>query len=400
MALWPPHIPQQAEAHAEHGRLGAGPWVWQLWIVVPLLVLATAALSTWMVLRANQSAAIAQLQTQQIDETELIARLIGSKLEQSHRVLSTVAAAAAPWALDSKPTMEWLIDQGLPATRYFDSLVFARGAQVFRLNFRTGADAGEEIEPVERDLLRRVMMDGKPQVSEPLKSSLGGPSIALGLPLRDKDGEVQGAMAGVLRLQSQSLLPASLAAQSSGGSQLVVMTADGIVISHPDPARILGAAADEPALAQALQLWRDRPSGASKSNALAQWSAPVLISVADIPSARWLVVRVVDRAPMLPLAQQLGAAWWIFALPVAIALLALAWLWWHTKRLRAMAAGLAPVPDGEPQLLDDELGRIAQRLQWQDAQQISLAQRLRTQVRLNEGVLVHAPFAFLLLKNT
>ncbi len=399
MALWPPHIPPQTEAHAEHGRLGAGPWVWQLWIVVPLLVLATAALSTWMVLRANQSAAIAQLQTQQIDETELIARLIGSKLEQSHRVLSTVAAAAAPWALDSKPTMEWLIDQGLPATRYFDSLVFARGAQVFRLNFRTGADAGEEIEPVERDLLRRVMMDGKPQVSEPLKSSLGGPSIALGLPLRDKDGEVQGAMAGVLRLQSQSLLPASLAAQSSGGSQLVVMTADGIVISHPDPARILGAAADEPALAQALQLWRDRPSGASKSNALAQWSAPVLISVADIPSARWLVVRVVDRAPMLPLAQQLGAAWWIFALPVAIALLALAWLWWHTKRLRAMAAGLAPVPDGEPQLVDDELGRIAQRLQWQDAQQISLAQRLRTQVRLNEGVLVHAPFAFLLLKN-
>ena len=399
MALWPPHFPPSTDAHADSGRLGAGPWVWQLWIVVPLLVLATAALSTWMVMRANQSAAIAQQQSQQVDETELIARLIGSKLEQSHKVLTTVAETAAPWALDSRPTLEWLIDQGLTATRYFDSLVFARGAQVFRLNFRTGAGEGGEIEPVERDLLRRVMVDGKPQVSEPMKTATGGPSIAFGLPLRDKAGEVQGAMAGVLRLQSQSLLPASLAAQSSGGSQLVVMTTDGVIISHPEPARILSAAADEPALAQALQLWRGRPSSGNRSSALAQWRAPALISVADIPSARWLVVRVADRAQALPLTQQIGMTWWIFAVPVGMALLALAWLWWHTQRLRAMAAGLAPVPDEDPQLKDDELGRIAQRLQWQDAQQISLAQRLRTQVGLNEGVLVHAPFVFMLLKN-
>ena len=399
MALWSPHLPHQTDAHAESGRLGAGPWVWQLWIVVPILLLATAALSTWMVMRANQATAAVQLQNQQADETELIARLIGSKLEQSQKVLTTVAEAAAPWALDSKPTLEWLIDQGLPATRYFDSLVFARETRVFRLNFRTGEEEGPEIEPVERDLLRRVMVDGKPQVSEPMKTAVGGPSIAFGLPLRDKTGEVQGAMAGVLRLQSQSLLPASLAAQSSGGSQLVVMTAQGVIISHPDPTRILTAATDEPALAQALDLWRDKPTTGSKSSALTQWNAPALISVADIPSARWLVVRVVDRGQALPLAQQLGAAWWIFAVPVGIALLAVLWLWWHTQRLRHMAAALPPVADGDPQWVDDELGRIAQRLQWQDAQQVTLAQRLRTQVRLNEGVLVHAPFAFMLLNN-
>ncbi|MEG1202921.1 MAG: cache domain-containing protein, partial [Comamonas sp.] len=304
MVLWSSPSPSSADAHTEPGRHGAGPWVWQLWIVVPLLVLATAALSTWMVMRANQAAAIAQMQTQQLEETELIARLIGSKLEQSQKVLATVAEAAAPWALDSKPTLEWLIDQGLPATRYFDSLVFARGSRVFRLNFRTGVEGNSEVEPAERDLLRRIMVDGKLQVSEPMKNAVGGPGIAFGMPLRDKSGDVQGAMAGVLRLQSQSLLPASLAGQSFG-SQLVVMTAGGVVISHPDPARILGQADDEPALAQALQLWRDRPAAASKTGALAQWSAPTLISVADIPSARWLVVRVVERAHMLPLATQL-----------------------------------------------------------------------------------------------
>ena len=213
---------------------------------MPLLLLLAATLSAWLVMRANQGAALEQLRSQQAEETELLAKLIGSKLEQSQKVLSTVAEAAAPWALDSQPTLEWLLDQGLSATRYFDSLVFARESQVFRLNFRTGADASTQADPAERDLLRRVIVDGKPQVSDPFKSTLGGPSIALGMPLRNKDGSVQGAMAGVLRLQSQSLLPLSLAVPTPAQehSQLVVLSAGGLVISHPDPTRSLGLAQD------------------------------------------------------------------------------------------------------------------------------------------------------------
>ena len=407
MSPWSPPSPASADVPADVAPRGAGPWVWQLWIVVPLLVLVAAALSAWLVIRANQAATIEQLSTQQVEETELLARLIGSKLEQSQKVLTTVAEAAAPWALDSKPTLEWLIDQGLPATRYFDSLLFARGAKVLRLNFRADVEGSTEVEPAERDLLRRVMVDGKPQVSEPMKTAMGGPSIAFGMPLRDKNGDVQGAMAGVLRLQSQSLLPVSLAVQSPGSSQLVVMTTGGVVISHPDPMRILGAAADEPALAQALQLWQGRNGPAAKPGALAQWSEPDLISVADIPSARWLAVRVVNRAHMLPVVSQLPATWWIIAAPAALALLALAWLWWHTRRLCALAAAVpAPlagvstgVPTDAPPHPRDELGRIAQHMQQLQARQSALAQQLRTQQQLAEGVLEQAPFAFLLLKN-
>ena len=402
MAAWPHRLLNTAQPQgARPAHLPLGTWTWALWVVVPLIVVLASVVAAGLVVRANQEATTQQISAQQTDETELLARLIGSKIEQSQKVLATVAEAAAPWALDSRPTLEWLLDQGLPATRYFDSLVFARDSQVFRLNFRSSSDTSEAVESAERDLLRRVMVDGKPQVSEPVKSTLGGPSIAFGMPLRDKDGTVQGAMAGVLRLQSQSLLPVSLAVPAHDSAQLVVMSSNGVLISHAEPGRILGMAVDEPALAQALTLWRERADGApassAKPSAQTWWREPQLISVAEIPSARWLVVRVVQRDTSLPLlGRQWQLWWWLLAIPVVLAALTWLWLWWHTQPLRRLVAQMPLPGDAEPA---DELDQIAQYVQGLRDQNAAQALKLQQQNQLAEGVLERARFSFLLLKN-
>ncbi|MFG5778104.1 diguanylate cyclase domain-containing protein [Comamonas sp. J-3] len=387
---------------AEPHRALPGPWAWQLLLVVPLLVLLAAGLSAWLVMRANQGAALEQLRSQQAEETELLAKLIGSKLEQSQKVLSTVAEAAAPWALDSQPTLEWLLDQGLSATRYFDSLVFARDSQVFRLNFRTGSEAATQADPAERDLLRRVIVDGKPQVSDPFKSTQGGPSIALGMPLRNKDGSVQGAMAGVLRLQSQSLLPLSLAVSAQAHSQLVVLSTSGLVISHPEPTRILGLAQDEATLAQAMRLWAERPAGSVAGSVQAWWRAPHLISVAEIPSARWLVVRVVERSAMPWWHGWERGAWWALAAPWLLALAAGLWLWQHTRKLRLLAeqAALLDGPNGSQaaQARGDELDQLGLHLQNLQQHQQQLQGLLAQQTQLSDAVLEQARFSLMLLK--
>ena len=400
MALWNAQTHDPATEQGDAPRLGVGPWVWQLWIVVPLLVVLSTVLSAWLVIRANQDATINQMAAQQADETELLAKLIASKVDQSQKVLSTVAEAAAPWALDAQPTLEWMLDQGPLATRYFDSLVFARNSQVFRLNFRSNSDAAAEVEPAERDLVRRVMVDGKPQVSEPFKSPYGGPSIALGMPLRDQNGDVQGAIAGVLRLQSQSLLPISLAVSPQDSSQLVVMTSGGVVISHPDPARILDLAMDEPSLAQALQLWSARDAPTGKPSARAWWREPQLISVAEMPAAHWLVVRMVQRDQGLPVwGSHWHVWWWLLAIPLVLAGLTWLWLWWHTQRLRALVAHLPAPPDDSGAGRGDELDQIAQHVGGLNEQNASTRQELLQQHRLTEGVLANARFPLLLLKN-
>ncbi len=367
---------------------------------MPLLLLLAATLSAWLVMRANQGAALEQLRSQQAEETELLAKLIGSKLEQSQKVLSTVAEAAAPWALDSQPTLEWLLDQGLSATRYFDSLVFARESQVFRLNFRTGADASTQADPAERDLLRRVIVDGKPQVSDPFKSTLGGPSIALGMPLRNKDGSVQGAMAGVLRLQSQSLLPLSLAVPTPAQehSQLVVLSAGGLVISHPDPTRSLGLAQDEATLALAMRLWAERQAGSAAAGAQAWWRAPHLISVAEIPSARWLVVRVVERSAMPWWQSWERGAWWALAAACLLALAAAFWLWQHTRKLRSLTEQAALLDASGAVQSGDELDQLGQHLHKLQQQQQQLQGKMAQQTQLSDAVLEQARFSLMLLK--
>lgn len=392
--------PPGATPQLEPPRDAAGPWLWRLWLAVPLMVLLGAALVQWLAIQTSQQAVISQLSAQQADETEMLAKLMGSKLEQSQKVLSSLGEAAAPWVQSPESQPPPLLDQGLAAPRYFDSLVFARGAQVFRRQVRDAGEGDAAVEPTERDLLRRVMVDGKPLVSEPFRSAPGGPSIALGIPLRDKQGAVKGAMAGVLRLQSQSLLPVSLAMSPPDSGQLVLMTSGGVLISHPDPSRILETIDNEGLLAQALQRWRDHAASGALG-AQSWWLAPHVVSVAQMPAARWLVVRVMPHDQSLQAwGRQWRSWWWLLVMPLALAALAWLWLWGHTRRFRLLLAQ-TPLPvatAAQAGAATDEIDRIGMHLQELHRQRDALAEQLRQQQQLAEGVLAHARFSFLLLR--
>ncbi|GAB2834908.1 hypothetical protein GCM10027276_41630 [Comamonas piscis] len=410
-AHWQPDSPPPVDDL----RDTAGPWLWRLWVVVPLMVLLGTALVQWLAIHASQQTVITQLSAQQADETEMLARMMGSKLEQSQKVLGALAETAAPWVQGPASQAPPLLDQGVAATRYFDSLVFARGTQVFRRHVRDAGDGDDAVEPTERDLLRRVMVDGKPLVSEPFRSASGGPSIALGIPLRDRQGTVRGAMAGVLRLQSQSLLPVSLATTPPNSGQLVLMTAGGVLISHPDPARILGTTEDDRLLAQVLQRWQERSVSGGAQPAQSWWLAPHLVSVAQMPAARWLVVRVMPHEQSLQSwGRQWRSWWWLLLMPLALAALTWLWLWTHSRRFKQLVAQtplpLAPAPvlafaSGPVQAADpasgpppDEIDRMGMHLQELGQQRESLAEQLRQQQQLSESVLAHARFSFLLLQ--
>lgn len=384
------------EPAADGARLLPGPWLARLLAVLALAVILASGLSAYVLSQYQGRAFTRQLFEQQSDDIEVLAKLVASKLEQSQKVLASVAEGLGPWAADTRPSVDWLVQQGLPVARYFDSILIAMGSKVFRLNLRASKAAEEvDVDPAELDVLKRTLVQGKPLISAPVHSDSTEASMVFSMPLLDKAGVQQGALAGVLRLQSQGLLPPAVE------SGLVVMTADGQILAHPQPTRVLGQARDEPGLQQALEWWREQLPAGGPAQAQTHAFGTYTVSMAEIPSAGWLLARVTQRGePFAPLgAWQAGwqpGVWWLVAgVALAVLLPAGAWVWLHARRLRHLHGMVA----GHNNYSGDELRAIEEAWLQSSAAEARHAADAARQRRLVETWIEHAQEGVLLLQD-
>ena len=198
-------------------------------LLVSLLALFLAAAGAgWLLARASGQDLIQRLEAQQNDEVEVFARLLSSKLEQSQKVLRAVATGITPDMLDLPSTLEWLLQQGLPAVQFFDSVLVVRADGALRVHLHQGQFLRHgQVEPLVRQVLDSTLSDGKPHVAELLQGGVDDARIVLTMPLHRSDGALLGVAAGMLRLQSQGLLPASLALPQRPDTRLLVFTQGG-----------------------------------------------------------------------------------------------------------------------------------------------------------------------------
>lgn len=321
--------------------------------LVLLLALAVAwsgTVSGWLVARASGQEAVRRMVDQQNDEVEVFGRLLSSKIEQSQKVLRTVAAGITPDMLEMPSTLEWLLQQGLPAVQFFDSILVARHDGELRVNLQNGRfEKSSSLEPTARDALRRTMVDGKPMVAELVTERSSDARILFTMPLHREDGSVLGVVAGALRLQSQGLLPVSMAVPPRPDTRLVVFTREGTILSHSDPARVMGRVQDEPGLGRVFSQWLAQDSPVVGHGATQVLPAHI-VSVAGMPLPQWMVARVSDsQAVLAPLQGAQRRAWALAALAilltvVGVALLVL-WLAQPLARLRDRARALL-APEG------------------------------------------------------
>jgi diguanylate cyclase (GGDEF)-like protein/PAS domain S-box-containing protein len=323
-----------------------GSLVLRLMAVAALVVVLASAASVWLVSRAAGQEAMRRVVGQQTDEVEVVARLLASKIEQSQKVLRTVAQGITPAMLESPSSLDWLLQQGLPAVGFFDALHVARKDGELRLNIRSGQLVkAADLDPAERDALRRTLIDGKPQVSELIAGRTSNARIMFTLPLHSEEGAVLGVVAGALKLQSQGLLPQSMALPARDDSRLVVFTRDGTILSHTDPARIMGQVRDEPGLAPVFAQWL-RSAQPVVGRGTTEVQPDHIVSVAGMPLPQWFVARVSNSKALLePLQGAQREAWWLAAAVIALGvlLLAVAMAW--------MAQPLAQLCRGALQLL-------------------------------------------------
>ncbi len=322
-----------------------GPLVLRLIAVAALVVVLASAASVWLVSRAAGQEAMRRVVGQQTDEVEVVARLLASKIEQSQKVLRTVALGITPGMLESSASLDWLLQQGLPAVGFFDALQVARKDGELRLNIRSGQLVkAADLDPVERDALRRTLIDGKPLVSELIAGRTSDARILFTLPLHSEEGAVLGVVAGALKLQSQGLLPQSMALPAREDSRLIVFTRDGTILSHTDPMRIMGHARDEPGLAPVFAEWQ-RSAQPLVGRGATQVQSDHIVSVAGMPLPQWFVARVSNSQALLaPLQGAQREAWWLAAGVIALGMLLLAAVMaWMAQPLAQLCRGAQQV---------------------------------------------------------
>lgn len=384
-----------------------GPLVRRMLLIALIAVALAGTLSAWVVSNASGKEVAGRLLRQQTDEVELVARLLASKIEQSQKVLSTVAEGITPQMLESPLLLEWMLQQGLPALRFFDSMEIARSDGRLILNLQNGKlEPASSLDADERAILLRTLVQGKPQVSGVIGATPSEARVMFTLPLVDDESKVLGVVGGVLRLQSQGLLPHSLVLPARDDSRLIVFTSDGVILSHPQLERVLGNVKTEPGLGEVFARWNAeaKPITAGRGETLSENDH--LVSLAGVSMPQWWVARVTDsRSLLAPLRGAQRKAWWLAAASVALmgllAVLAMAWVAMPLTRVHRRAQTIlssqnpsddTPSPLAESELLTDALDLL-------HAQQLHYGHQAEFSRQHLQSILEQAPIGIVITRN-
>ena len=251
------------------------------------------------------------------------------------------------------------------------------------------------------------MKTDQPVVSEPIVGRVSkAPIVIISIPVVSAAGKTIGILAGSLGLQSTSLFSDVTRASQVNGSIRLVMNRSGVLLAHPDPARVLGRAADEPGLADVFAQWHGSGSPIDTSGT-ATLSNDHLVSMAGIPVTDWVLVRLTSQSLALqPVAAAQRTAWKAAAgVGLIAAILAGLLAWYVTRpisklrtRAEKMLAETGPSSDGWPRERGEvgELALAFQHVVEQRQQKQGETQALLLQL---EAVLDHAEIGIALTRN-
>ena len=272
-------------------------------------VLAAAGTASWMLARTQAS--IQQLLLDSAaDDRERTAALLTSKVNLLQDLLKAAARRLPAEAWDDPQTMARVL-QDRPAIGALFAAVFAAtpdGRMLARLE--KDVPTNELPNVADRAYFQQVMKSDQPVISAALRGKVSkAPLVIFVVPALGPDGRVRGVLAGSLALQSSALFLEMRADAKGSGSRDLVIDRHGLILSHPDPSRVMANAETEPGLGPTVRTWL-----ASGSPIVTEGSALVdqgyLVSMAGIPLTDWVHVRLTQAAQVFaPVAEAQVTAW-------------------------------------------------------------------------------------------
>ena len=275
-----------------------------------MLCMAASMLTAMGVTVSVLSVTQAELQRQLLDNDRSdrvrTAALLASKLETLKDGLTAVARHAHPGLWQDRAAMtRFLLDRPTLGV-LFDGVYAATPDGVMMSRVAGGKPATELPNMADREYFKQALLTNQSVVSEPLLGKVSNRAlVVIAMSVRDAGGHTVGVIAGLLRLQSNSLFTDPIAARTDGVRDMV-MNRSGVLLWHNDPERVMGNALEEPGLEEVFKRWQGSGSPID-TTASAELSQAHLVSMAALPLSDWVLVRL-TRADTAGAA--LSAAYW------------------------------------------------------------------------------------------
>ena len=363
--------------------------------------------TTQLVLTTTQNDIQRLLMQGDSDDAERTAALLSTKLDMLQSALSAVAHQVRPDMWENPAAMTQFLADKPAIGALFDSVFAARANGEMLARLVKTKPTTELPNVADRAYFKQAMKSDQPVVSEPIVGRVTKtPVIIISIPVVSADGKITGIVAGSLSLQSTSLFSDVTRANQKNGSIRLVMSRSGVVLAHPEPARVLGHAADEPGLAEVFAQWHGSGSPIN-TEGTATLANDHLVSMAGIPVTDWVLVRLTPQATALqPVVAAQRTAWKAAAGVGLVAAILAGFLAWFVTRpiskLRTRAEKMlietGPSSEGWPQERG-EVGELALAFQHVVEQRQQKQGETQALLRQLEAVLDHAEIGIALTRN-
>jgi len=339
---------------------------------------------------------------------QVSAALLANKLEILQTTLTAITRSIAPTLWADPAALERHLRQESAANELFDVVLASDASGQIQVRLVDGKASDDRPNIADRPYFQRAIATDRMVISDPIIGrATYVPQLILALAAPQLDGKPTGIIGGSLPLGSAGAFHNIGLGDPRSGSRSLVINRSGTILAHPDPARLMGTALDEPGLGDVYRRWRDA-SGPAQTKGSATLSSGYLISMAPIAVADWMLVRMTPQAIALQPLRAARRAAWISAAGVGLTAALLA-VWFGLRvartfdklRDRAMAS-LTDVSGKLPPwpAWSGEIGELARVFQHVEDQRVRRESETRALLLQLEAVLNHAEVGIALTRNS
>lgn len=315
--------------------------------LLSVLVLAAMLVTGWCMAQVSDAQTRSRAVAQQTTKADLWARMLSARMEAHQRLLTSIAQGMHSSLLDTPAVLDALMQQDGSMLRLFESLHVALPQGGVSQHGQIGALA--EMDSAGRDGLRRTVSEGKPTVTylqhvddtEHLR-------VLLGVPLRQEQGHVSGALAAIVKLPIAALMPDQSSSGPAPGMQYLLVANDGVVLVHSDATQRWRSMQE--VMGIHWQAWQELSDPSTANADTRQWG-DMLATRVGLPLPQWQAVVLQDMSQDGVLQQMPAALWWSLAGAAALLVLLaslLLWRWMAQWSAQSLAAhGIAVRPAGD-----------------------------------------------------
>jgi diguanylate cyclase (GGDEF)-like protein/PAS domain S-box-containing protein len=368
--------------------------------VVILLVLAATTIVTTLALMLAERDMKAVIGAQQYAVLSSAAAYVDEQLEAKRALLSTLPEGLPP-GIHSDPAALQALLLARPAVsaEFFNVVAFDRNGKMV-------ATLRPELKEAAVDAIGRPYFDNTVRtrtglVSAPFLSRMSGrPIVLMTQPVLDPKGAVAYVVAASIDLQQSDFFGPINALKPGKTGFMFIMTADGILIHHPTPARLLRHINDRPGYNRATEMALRGFEGWTEAKN--KDGSEGIYSYKRLKSTNWIVAARFPTdeafAPLIELRRQAILAASLFAAVAGV----VAWLVIHRllaplQRLRAQVALLRQGGTDMESLRSgrrDEIGELGEAFYQLTAERAATQERVLASESLVRNILEHAPDAF------